>query len=116
MHAVVGNYIASANAPPHPPPSKRRMHGGSNADHLRLQAGTARRTPIRIFGVENVKSQEPILVFLCRPGVSEGEGLGGTNFQAAERMDGLEHPPQTAKGTWFWLGMHWPQVFSERWR
>lgn len=117
MHAVVGNCIASANAPPYPPPSEREMHRGSNADHLRLQAGTARRTPIRISGVKNINSQEPILVFAVAIGVSEVRGHPAG--QPPRRRKGWtgSNFPQTATGTWFWLGnMHWPQLFSERWR
>lgn len=81
------------NAPPYPPPSERRMHGGSNADHLRLQAGTARRTPIKISGVKNVNSQEPILVFAVAIGISETRG------HPAGR------PPRRRKG---WTGSNFP--------
>jgi len=58
MHAVVNTDIPPANVPPRPPRIERRGAWGA-CGSLRLQAGTGRRTPIRLEDVSFEERQVP---------------------------------------------------------
>jgi len=64
MHAVVNTDIP-ANVPPRPPRIERREAWGA-CGSLRLQAGTGRRTPIRLEDVSFEERQVPTSGFINR--------------------------------------------------